>query len=270
MTIPRILAIACALPVLASCALFRSNQPGPGRVQEFVTTVERVHVEAELARERAASAVRALQIFAGGDFGQAGAVTAYEQLMQAIGGSEGQADVLANATASMHAAAEPMFEHWSTDLQAIADPALRQRGAQRLQSARERYRSIGDSIDPSIAAYRQLNQRLRDYALFLGHDLNPAALADARPGIELAANDARTLQAGFDTALAAARSYLEVASLPVGSPAQSPAQPAAQSPAQPPARAVPATPAAPAVEPATEPRPARQPVRLDGQRNGNR
>ena len=94
MTLLRILAIACTLPALAGCALFRSNQPGPGRVQEFVTTVERVHVEAELARERSADAVRALQIVAGGDFGR-DAVTAYEQLMQAIGSSEGQADVLA-------------------------------------------------------------------------------------------------------------------------------------------------------------------------------
>ncbi len=235
MTLPRFLAIACALPALASCALFRSEPPGPERVQQFVATVEHVYGETGLARERAAAALRALQIVTGGDFGR-DAVTAYRQLMQAIGNSEGQAEVLTNSVASMHAAAGPVFEHWATDLEAIADPALRQRGTQRLQAARDRYAAITAAIDPTLVAFRQLNQRLRDHALFLGHDLNAAAMVDVRPGVENATQDARTLQLGFDTAIAAARAYLEVAALPVG--AQATVQPTA--PAAEPAAAAPA------------------------------
>ncbi|MGE3174260.1 MAG: DUF2959 family protein [Planctomycetota bacterium] len=248
--------IACTLtlPTLAGCALFSSDRPAPGRVQEFTAAVERVHVEAELARERSADAVTALRMVAFGEFGD-DPVPAYEQLMQAIGRSEGQADVLAEAVASMHAASQPVFQNWAQDLEAIQDPALRQRGAARLQAARERYRSIVDAIEPAVARNRSLNQRLRDHALFLGHDLNPAALADVRPGVQAAQQDGTALLASFDQALAAARSYLEVSSLPVGTPTA------------PETTAPTGTPAAPAGEiPATD----RQPVRLDGQRSGRR
>lgn len=248
MTLHRFVAIACTLPVLAGCALFRADQPGPGRVQEFVTSVERVHVETELARDRAAAAVRALQILAGGEFGD-DAATAYRQLLSAIEDSERQADTLASTVATMHAAADPVFEHWAGDLEAIHDAALRQRGAQRLQTARERYRAITDAVDPAVAALRLQNQRLRDHALFLGHDLNPAALADVRPGLDRAAQDGRSLQAGLDATLTAARAYLEVSTPAVGAPPQT-AAPAAES--APPATASP-----------------QRPVRLDG-RSSNR
>jgi hypothetical protein len=246
----RTVTIATTLPALAGCALFSGDQPAPGRVHEFTATVERVHVEAELARDRAGAAVQALRNVASGDLGR-DAVPAYEQLMQSIGDSEGQADVLAGAVASMHAASEPVFEHWAEDIEGIADPGLRQRGTARLQAARERYRVIADAIDPAVLAHRSLNQSLRDYALFLGHDLNHAALADARPGIELATQNGRALQAGIEHALAAARAYLDVSSQPVGTPAVPAVEPAE-----------PTTPAAP------ESAPARPPVRLDGQRAG--
>lgn len=243
------LATALVLPGLCGCALFGSAEEGPARVQEFVGAVERVYVEAELARERSRDAVAALRTIAAGNFG-GDVVTAYAGLGQELGRSEDQTAALGHAVDDMKDRAAPMFESWSEDVERIANPQLKDRSQQRLAAARDRYESIVGAIEPALQTCQQLNQDLRDHALFLRHDLTPAALADVRAGVEQAALSFTRIERGVEVALGAARNYLEVWSPAVGAPA------------------APAGESAPQAQAAAERE--RPPVRLDGSRTGGR
>lgn len=88
-----------------------------------------------------------------------------------------------------------------------------------MAAARERYVTILEAIEPAQAVCELLNRDIRDHMLFLGHDLNPAALAEIRTGVDTVVANGGDAALGIETALGAARSYLEVSTLPSTAPA---------------------------------------------------
>ena len=222
---------AVALPLMGTtaCGIFGGGDVGPASVDELVSWVERVYVDCELSQEKSRVAVERLQEIVSSEFA-GDAVSAYAAFVEAVERAEKQALKLRESVEPMKAAAGPVFEHWYADLQNFRNAEMRQRSRARFEATRARYEAIVSAVDPAQTEFDELNVGLRDHALFLGNDFNPASVSalteDARGLAHLSAD----LDTKFESCLLAARTYIESTALPVSDMQDLPAQPGGAGP----------------------------------------
>jgi hypothetical protein len=183
-------------------------------VNDLVGWVERVHIESELAKQKMRTATTLLADIATSDF-EGSAVDAYSRFVKALDESEAQALALRAAVDPMKRSADPVFEQWEQDLQSINSASIRQRSQDRRVATKERYADVVASVDPAQESFDALNRALRDNALFLGNDFNPASIAMIQADVTELSQLANNLDARFDTCLRAAQDYVNAYSLPV-------------------------------------------------------
>lgn len=217
----RAVAAVLFLITIPSCAWVSnliSGKSGPADVNDLVDAVEKVSTEIDASKGSMLAAIQKLQAVTAPDF-KGDAVTAYKDLEQTIDDSDDQANEFRKSVEKMQAAAEPVFEQWTKDLEAYSNPEMRARSQQRLASARERYDAVVAAVEPVLVEYETINQTLHDHALFLSHDMNPAAVATIQGDVRSVAKEASALDGSFNTAKAAARSYVDSAAQPKAAPA---------------------------------------------------
>ncbi len=207
------LALLLPLTALPSCASSGVSQ-GPAKVDDLVGWIERVYVEAELAKERAQTAVAQLEAILASNF-EGDPVSAYTQFVESVRRSEAQAKRLAKQVEPMKAAAEPVFDQWQTNLESFENERMKQRSAIRLANTRQRYEQILAAVVPAQEEYAKLNAALRDHALFLGNDFNPEAVAEIQDEAKALITMAGELDRKFDACMNSTRSYVESSALPV-------------------------------------------------------
>lgn len=197
----------------AGCAVF-SKKSGPAEAGDLVAAVERVYVEAEAGKSQSAGALSFVDAMVSAEFPD-DAVKAHAELVRRIGASKEQSDRLRESVEPMKEAAGPYFEKWTKDLEGFQNPALRDLSRKRLEETRARYDAIVAAVDPAQEALDAMNRELEEHALFLSHDLNPAALAAIRPGVDAMKESGRRLASRLDECLIAARAYSDASAPPV-------------------------------------------------------
>ena len=214
------------LPLLgaASCGTTTPTQSKKvTQSADLVDWIEKVHVECEVSSGTVRETLGTLAVLASRNQGDSAA--AYAEFVEAIRRSEQQAQKLRSSVSPMRSASEPVFGRWAADLAAYTNPRMRQHSERRLADTRSRFNAIIAAIEPTQAAYETLNMGLRDIALFLGHDLNAAALSEIEGDVRALAQLAAELDGKFGTCLQASRNYMDSRVMP--------AQPAApQAPGQ--------------------------------------
>jgi hypothetical protein len=239
-------ALVCALLVtgLGGCqfvsGLFGDSHAGPGSVNDVVGTIEQVYIQSELSKERMQLALAELQAISRAEFSP-DAATAYARLVKSVEDSEQQAERLHMTYRQMKDAAEPFFEAWTDKLQEYTNASMRLRSQSRLAATRQRYEAIVAAVEPGLVDYQEVNKGMRDYTLFLGHDLNPSSLAEIREGVRALSARAGMAERGFDACLVAARSYVDTSALPVTDQDRQTAEELGERPAAPDVREVSAT-----------------------------
>ena len=191
---------------------FGRKSAGLDKVYDLLVRIERVHVEAEVSKETAAVAMKALGTICDPHF-DGEALEAYTEFVKTIDDSEKQADKLRASVVPMKKVAERVFAAWASDLEGFGSAEMRQRSQLRLEQTRQRYVAISTSVDPALWAYDALNHDLRDHALFLSHDFNSEAIADLRGEVESLDHDAGELAKRFDKCLEAAENYIRSSAL---------------------------------------------------------
>jgi hypothetical protein len=214
---------------LGGCSVFQdlfssSKSGGPSQVSDLVGRIERVYVEAELSKQAMHTAVAGLETIASGDL-KGDPSTAYAAYLEALEASEGQARTLRETYEPLKEAAVPFFQQWTDNLKEYDNPDIRLRSQSRLAATRQRYEAIVAAVEPAMADYDTINKGLRDYALFLGHDLNPSALSEIQDGVAALVQRAGMVERGFDACLVAARAYVDASSLPAQASAEPKVQP---------------------------------------------
>ena len=195
--------------------LFSSeNSAGPSQVSNLVGRIEEVYVDAELSKQKLRTAADALDVIARGGF-KGDPSVAYATLVKAIEDSEAQATKLRESYEPLKDQALPFFQEWTDNLKNFTNPDLRLRSQTRLANTRQRYEAIVAAVEPALVDYDTINKGLRDYSLFLGHDLNPASLNEIRNGVNALTARASQIERGFDSCLVACRAYVDAAALPV-------------------------------------------------------
>lgn len=199
---------------LSSCT-FMEMSDRPARVSDLVGWVERVHVEAELAQQKMHTAYTMLSDLAAAKYEDA-PVAAYGRFATSLEECEAQAEKLRNAIGPMKASAGPVFDQWTEDLEQFSSVAMRERSQKRLDRTQEQYNVVAMTADPVQTKIDAFNRTMRDHALFLGHDFNPASVSMIQDDVRQLGMLTQELDGRFEHCLRAAQDYVNAYSLPVG------------------------------------------------------
>ena len=110
--------------------------------------------------------------------------------------------------ATMDAEADTLFGEWSKSAAAIGSESLRKRSEERLAAARTRHSAIHAAGQQAADLYATFTKTLRDHVTFLGHDLNPGAVANLKPDAAKLNKKADELLASIDATVATANSNI--------------------------------------------------------------
>ncbi|MFY9342244.1 MAG: DUF2959 family protein, partial [Planctomycetota bacterium] len=203
------------LPMLAGACASAGWEGARARVDDLAARVEYVYQKAEVTRARTAEALAHLRTLTAAERGQ-DALAVFAHLVKSIDAAEQQTLGLRNAVTSMQDAAAAMFVEWERDAMAIVGDDLRERALARLLRAKERSAAIVAAADAADVALGTFHRALRDYTLFLGHDLNQESLGEARAGVANVAGAEKEAATQLDGCMQAARAYASAVAMPTG------------------------------------------------------
>ena len=133
---------------------------------------------------------------------------AYKKLQKEMETSEKKRAAVVTRSNEMNAEADKLFKSWEASTAAISSPDLRQRSEQRLTTAKQRFDEIRTNGQSAAALYPPFMKSLQDQVTFLGHDLNPAAVAALKPDAEKLHAQAQELYAAIDKTTATLNSNI--------------------------------------------------------------
>jgi len=110
--------------------------------------------------------------------------SAYKKLVGDLKDTEKKRDGTKKQVVALNKEADKFFKAWEQDLDSISSDSLREKSAKRLELARTRYASLGETLAQARDEFAPLVQNLNDQILFLGRDLSPAAVADLKDEAE--------------------------------------------------------------------------------------
>jgi ABC-type transporter Mla subunit MlaD len=101
----------------------------------------------------------------------------------------------------MDADANVYFSGWSDSLSTISNADLRKRSEERLTATKADYDGIKAAAHKAGASYQKFVPYFRDQLTFLGHDLNPSAVAGLKGDAAKLNAEARTVFADIDSSV---------------------------------------------------------------------
>jgi hypothetical protein len=102
---------------------------------------------------------------------------------------------------AMDADANTYFSGWSDSLSTIANADLRKRSETRLSATKADYDGIKQAAGKAGASYRKFVPYFRDQLTFLGHDLNPSAVAGLKGDAAKLNTEARAVFGDVDNSV---------------------------------------------------------------------
>ena len=128
---------------------------------------------------------------------------AYKKLQKEMANADKKRAEVSTRASEMNTEADKLFKSWETSTAAITDPDLRRRSDQRLTTAKQRLGEIRKEGQSASEQYGRFMKSLQDQVTFLGHDLNPGAVAALKPDAEKLNAQAQELFAAIDKTTAA-------------------------------------------------------------------
>ena len=110
--------------------------------------------------------------------------SAYKKLVGDLKGTGKKIDGAKNGLAALNKEAEKFFKAWEQDLASISSESLREKSTNRMEAAKKRYASMGETLTLAAEEFTPVIQNLNDQILFLGRDLSPEAVADLQDEAE--------------------------------------------------------------------------------------
>jgi hypothetical protein len=128
----------------------------------------------------------------------------YKSLQKEMGNTETRRAKIDEESATMSAEADTLFKQWTDSAAAIENPDLRKKSDDRLAATKASYAEIGTVGRKAGDLYGPFMKALQDQVTFLGHDLNPSAVADLKPEAAKINEAADKLIQGIDDTISTA------------------------------------------------------------------
>jgi hypothetical protein len=133
----------------------------------------------------------------------------YKDLGKAVKDSEDRVADVTKRKEEMDVEAAKLFDSWKASADAISNPDLKKKSQERLAETQGRYGRIATAGKDASSAYDAFLAGLKDQITFLGHDLNPAALASLKPDAVKLNDRAKSMFEKIDGASAAANASID-------------------------------------------------------------
>lgn len=207
--------VAVIVPIVlgaGSCASTTQQAQSVQDVDDLLAHIERVQVNATVARDQARAALANLTALVSPSF-TGDATKSFATFKESIGTADHQAVEFRRSIPPMSESAESVFSRWTADLESFGNTRLRQRSQGRLDETRARYQSVLTSAQAVLVTLEAFNADLNDQALFLASDLNAAAVTAIHPEVRELHERAKELDSRVESCTNAARAYVESAAL---------------------------------------------------------
>jgi len=129
---------------------------------------------------------------------------AYKKLQEEMATADKKRAVVSSRSMEMNADADQLFKSWEASAASIQNPDLRQRSEGRLNQTRDRFAELRKTGQSASDLYAPFMKSLQDQVTFLGHDLNPGAVASLKPDADRLNDQAVDLFAAIDKVTLAA------------------------------------------------------------------
>ena len=124
--------------------------------------------------------------------------SAYKKLQQEMTTMDKKrADVSARSM-EMNTDADQLFKSWEGSTASIQSPDLRKRSEERLTHTKDRFAELRQTGQSAADLYTPFMKTLQDQVTYLGHDLNPGAVASLKPDADKLNAQAKDLYAAID------------------------------------------------------------------------
>src|SRR4029453_6666611 len=133
----------------------------------------------------------------------------YKDLGKAVKESEDRVADVTKQREEMDAEAGKLFASWKASMDAIGSPELKKKSQARLETTQASYGKIATAGKDAKSEYDAFLGGLKDQITFLGHDLNPAALASLKPDAAKLNDRAQKMFAKIDGVSAAANASID-------------------------------------------------------------
>jgi hypothetical protein len=133
----------------------------------------------------------------------------YKVLGKAVKDSEDRVADVTRRKDEMDAEGTKLFASWKTSVDSIGSPELKKKSLARLEEAQGRYGKIATAGHDARSEYEAFLGELKDQITFMGHDLNPAALASLKPDAAKLNDRAKKMFEKIDGASAAANASID-------------------------------------------------------------
>ncbi len=132
----------------------------------------------------------------------------YKDLQKGIEDTDKKVAEVDKKVAAMQKEADILFADWSSNLANISSEDLRKRSEERMNDTRDRYNGILAAGDKAGAVFNPFIASLKDQVVYLGHDLNPSALASLQPDADKLNKEAEVLFKKIDETVDEASGYI--------------------------------------------------------------
>ncbi|HUL79276.1 MAG TPA: DUF2959 family protein [Vicinamibacteria bacterium] len=105
----------------------------------------------------------------------------YKKLQSEMATTEKRRAEITVRAGEMKAEADTLFKSWADSAAAISDAGLRQKSQDRIAKTKASYAGIGTVGQKAADLYGPFMKALQDQVTYLGHDLNPSAVASLKP-----------------------------------------------------------------------------------------
>ncbi len=106
---------------------------------------------------------------------------AYKKLQAEMETTEKRRSEIALKADEMKVEADTLFKSWADSAAAISDAGLRKQTEDRLAKTKASIAEIGTAGQKATEIYGPVMKSLQDQVTYLGHDLNPSAVASLKP-----------------------------------------------------------------------------------------
>jgi hypothetical protein len=133
---------------------------------------------------------------------------AYKKLQSEMQATEKRRSEITLKADEMKAEADALFKSWTDSMAAISDADLRKRSEERLVKTKASFAEIGTVGQKATELYGPVMKALQDQVTYLGHDLNPTAVASLKPNAAKLNDDAKELAKRIDDTITTANTAI--------------------------------------------------------------
>ena len=140
--------------------------------------VEKAREEQAQASEQFAAVVDRIKAMYGFDGGELEDV--YEKLSEDYRACDERADAVRDRIDKVERIAADLFEEWESEIATMENAKLQSKSRASLRDTRSRYNRLQRSMDKAEASMAPVMVNLRDYVLYLKHNLNAQAVSSLK------------------------------------------------------------------------------------------